>query len=220
MDRTTAEDIEPFNMHNLSLILSVGILWALAVISPGPNFLMTVRLSITRSRRDGILAVAGIGVGTVIWGGAACFGIQALFVVAPWMYWTLKLSGASYLIVMGIKLIWSSRRGTRREPIQNGHAKSRTSAFWLGVATTVTNPRSAISVASIFATTMPAHPSGALGLLVIATMVFVSVVWYSIVAYLFALRRLAAAYQRGRRWIDRLAGACFILFGARLAAEG
>ena len=100
-------------MHNLGLLLSVAILWALAVISPGPNFLMTVRLSITRSRRDGILAVAGIGVGTVIWGAAACFGIQALFVAAPWMYWTLKLLGASYLIFMGLKLIWSSRRGNQ-----------------------------------------------------------------------------------------------------------
>lgn len=207
------------HMHNIGLLLSVAILWALAAISPGPNFVMTVRLSITRSRRDGISAVAGIGWGTVIWGVAGCFGVQALFIAAPWMYLTLKLLGALYLIFLGIKLIWGSLRGSERDHVQIEQAKSKYSAFWLGVATTIANPRSAISVASIFATTMPAHPSTALSLAVIAVMVAVSVAWYSIVVCLFTLRRLATAYQRSRRWIDRFTGACFIFFGARLATE-
>jgi threonine efflux protein len=207
------------HMHNFGLLLSVAVLWALAAISPGPNFVMTVRVSITRSRRDGISAVAGIGLGTVIWGVAGCFGVQALFLAAPWMYLTLKLLGALYLIFLGIKLIWGSLREAERDQVQIEQAKSKNSAFWLGMATTIANPRSAVSVASIFATTMPAHPSTALSLAVVAVMVAVSVGWYSMVVCLFTLRQLAAAYQRSRHWIERFTGACFIFFGVRLAAE-
>lgn len=207
------------HLDDLGIALSVAILWTLAAISPGPNFLVIARLSITRSRRDGMLAVAGIAIGTMIWGAAGCFGVQALFVAAPWMYVTLKLLGALYLIVMGANLIWRSRKTARTGLADVHHARSKSSPLWLGLVTTVANPRSAVSVASIFATTMPHHPSSGLSLAVIATMAAVSVGWYSIVACLFTVRQLAAAYQRGRRWVDRVTGACFILFGARLASE-
>ncbi len=206
-------------MHNVGLLLSVAVLWALAAISPGPNFFMTVRLSVMRSRRDGISAVVGIGLGTVIWGVTGCFGVQALFIAAPWMYLTLKLLGALYLILLGIKLILGSLRGTGRELVQVEQVRSKNSAFWLGVATTIANPRSAISVASIFATTMPAHPSTTLSLAIVVMMVAVSVGWYSIVVCLFTLRRLVAGYQRSRHWIERFTGVSFIVFGAKLAIE-
>jgi len=70
-------------MPEFGPLLSVAALWALAAISPGPNFLVTAQLSIMRSRGAALMAVAGIGVGTVIWGAAGCFGVQALFVAAP-----------------------------------------------------------------------------------------------------------------------------------------
>jgi threonine efflux protein len=206
-------------MLDFNLLASVAALWAFAVISPGPNFLVTARLAITRSRRDGILAVAGIGIGVVVWGAAGCFGVQALFLAAPWMYLTLKLLGAAYLIVMGARLLWASRRGAKGDVADIARTRPKGSPLALGLATTLANPRSAISVASIFATTMPSHPPMGLCLAVIATMVVVSVSWYAFVACLFTVQPLAAAYQRGRHWVDRCAGACFVVFGARLASE-
>ncbi len=74
-------------------------------------------------------------------------------------------------------------------------------------------------VASIFAAAMPSEPPLMLGLAAIAVMVALSLSWYALVACLFTTRRLSAAYARGRRWIDRIAGAIFILFGARLIAS-
>jgi threonine efflux protein len=71
------------SMAYLTLLLSVATLWAFSVMSPGPNFLMTARLSIARSRRDGLQAVAGVGIGTAIWGAAGCLSVQALFIAAP-----------------------------------------------------------------------------------------------------------------------------------------
>jgi threonine/homoserine/homoserine lactone efflux protein len=203
----------------LGLLLSVATLWAFAVISPGPNFLITARLSITRSRREGLQAVAGIGVGTVIWSAAGCFGVQVLFQVAPWMYMTLKLLGAAYLISMGARLLWQSGQADETNRPDVAQAGAKAPAFHLGLLTTIANPRSAISVASIFATTVPSHPSLGLSLAVMATMIAISLGWYFLVACLFTMRWLSHAYQQARRWIDRLTGACFILFGARLVAE-
>ena len=206
-------------MHELGPLLPVAALWALAAMSPGPNFLVTAQLSIMRSRRAGMTAVAGIGIGTVIWGAAGCFGVQALFIAAPWLYLTLKLLGAAYLVCLGARLLWTSWQRDADDVAAIDQVPARSSAFWLGLATTVANPRSAISVASIFATTMPEHPSTALSVMVIATMAAVSIAWYAIVACVLTLPGLAAAWQRGRRWVERVTGACFIFLGIRLASE-
>jgi threonine/homoserine/homoserine lactone efflux protein len=206
-------------MDDLGVLLSVAALWALAAISPGPNFLMTVRVALTRSRHAGLSAIAGIALGTAIWGAAGCFGVQALFVAAPWMYLALKILGAAWLTFIGMQLLWRSSRADPDTGEGVDAEVPRTSAFWVGLATTLANPRSAVSIASIFATTMPADASLALSLVVIAVMVGVSSGWYGIVVYLFTLPQVSAAYRRARRWIERVTGACFILFGARLAAE-
>jgi threonine efflux protein len=200
-------------------LLSVATLWVFSVLSPGPNFLMIVRLSIVRSRREGLQAVAGIGTGTAIWGAAGCFGVQALFLAAPWTYLTLKIAGAAYLIFAGTQFLWQSRRRPADANSGTVHFGPQLSPFRLGLLTTLANPWSAVSVASIFATTMPSDPSLVLSCSVTAVMVTMSVTWYALVAWMFTVPFLAAGYRRLRQWIDRIAGACLVLFGLKLAVE-
>jgi threonine efflux protein len=97
--------------------------------------------------------------------------------------------------------------------------RPKVSPFQLGLLTTLANPRSALSVASIFATAMPNHPSLMLSVSVMMVMVAISVSWYVLIACLFAARHLAEGYQRFRRWIDGIAGTCLIFFRAKLAVE-
>ena len=199
-------------------LLSVAALWTLAVATPGPNFLVTARLAVGQSRAAALRAVMGIGVGTAIWGAAGFLGVHALFAAAPWMYAGLKLLGGAYLIFLGSRLLWQSWRPAARERAK-AEGPRGLSAFQLGLVTNLANPKSALFVASLFATVMPSHPPMTLGLAAIAIMVALSMSWYALVACLFTTRRIAALYQRGRHWIDRIAGAIFVLFGARLMAN-
>jgi RhtB (resistance to homoserine/threonine) family protein len=207
------------SMSNAIPLLTVAVLWTSAVATPGPNFLMILRVAIGQSRAAGLRAVAGVGLGTMIWGSAGFFGVHALFAAAPWLYAGLKLFGGAYLIFLGLRMFAPGAREAARDSEQADRLRSRVSAFQLGFVTSLANPKSALFVASIFAAAMPDHPPVMLGLEAIATMAALSVSWYALVACLFTTRRLSAAYARGRRWIDRIAGAIFILFGARLIAS-
>jgi RhtB (resistance to homoserine/threonine) family protein len=206
-------------MSNAIPLLTVAALWTVAVATPGPNFLMILRVAIGQSRAAGLRAVAGVGLGTMIWGAAGFFGVHALFAAAPWLYAGLKLFGGAYLIFLGLRMFAPAARKVARDSEQADRLRTRFSAFQLGFVTSLANPKSALFVASIFAAAMPDHPPVTLGLAAIATMAALSVGWYALVACLFTTRRLSAAYARGRRWIDRIAGAIFILFGARLIAS-
>jgi threonine efflux protein len=198
-------------MAQVTLLLSVATLWALAVVSPGLNFLMTARLAIARSRRAGLQAVSGIALGTVCWAAAGCFGVRTLFIAAPWMCWLIKAIGALYLIFVGGQLLWSRWRSEGDFNLRSGESRPRVSPFQLGLLTTLANPRSAVSVASIFATAMPSHPSLMLSVSVMMVMVAISVCWYALIVCLFAAPYLADGYKRLRRLIDRVAGACLVL---------
>ena len=54
----------------------------IGAISPGPSFVLVARISIARSRRDGLAAALAMGVGGVILGGLALVGLRALLLQA------------------------------------------------------------------------------------------------------------------------------------------
>jgi threonine/homoserine/homoserine lactone efflux protein len=68
---------------DLFTLASIGLVQLMAVISPGPSFLITARTAVARSRMDGVKVALGLGAGTVIWAGAALFGLNALFHALP-----------------------------------------------------------------------------------------------------------------------------------------
>ncbi len=194
-------------------LLTIAGLWFLAVATPGPNFLMTTRLAVAETRAAGIFAVLGIGVGTTCWAMAGFFGLQALFAAAPWAFLGMKLLGGAYLVVLGVRL-W--RNDPAADP--KGPALSRTpgSASRLGLVTNLSNPKSALLVASVFAATLPPTPPVALAPVIAAEMAGISMLWYAALVCLVTTRPVRAAFGQGRRWIDRIAGTIFVLFGARL----
>src|SRR4030088_68056 len=134
-----------------SELLTVASIWLVAAVTPGPNFLLTAQIAAAQSRARGLAAVAGIALATAIWGVCGLAGIQALFVAAPWAYFALKLAGAIYLLIMGLRLIANATRRTRAKVALDAALPTPARAFWIGFVTSLANPRSALSVASIFA---------------------------------------------------------------------
>ena len=53
----------------------------------------------------------------------------------------------------------------------------------------------------------------------VATMVIVSVGWYSLLAYLFTTEVMVHGYRRIGHWMDRIAGGLLVLLGVRLALD-
>jgi threonine/homoserine/homoserine lactone efflux protein len=203
----------------IAVLFSVAAIWTVAVVTPGPNFFLTVQTALGRSRPAALWNVVGIACGTVAWGLCGFFGLTLLFRAAPWLFGTLKLVGGGYLIYLGLKLIGGSFAPPAGDTPATPAATDALSAWRAGILTNLSNPKSAAFVASLFAASMPAAAPAWLGLTSVALMTALSLVWYTAVACLFSIPRCTRFYRRARRWIDRSAGLIFIAFGARLAAD-
>jgi threonine/homoserine/homoserine lactone efflux protein len=201
-------------------LLSLALLWTVAVVTPGPNFFNIAQLAASHSKRHGVVAALGVATGTVLWGLAGGLGIKSLFSAAPTLYLSFKIAGGCYLIYLGLKQF------RRKPPVVAGKSGSIDGAgrtllavYGQGFLGNMTNPKSALFVATIFATAMPASVPPMLLALAVLTMATLSFSWYSGVALLFSSRRMAGAYDRSRKWLDRFAGSCYLLFGAHLVAN-
>jgi threonine/homoserine/homoserine lactone efflux protein len=199
----------------------LSILGALLIgaISPGPSFVMVARMSVALSRLDGLAAALGMGTGGVVYGALALLGLQALLAQVEWLYLGMKVAGGLYLIHLAIKL-W---RGAARPIDMTGAGRQdgagAAKSFWLALCTQLSNPKTAIAYASIFAALLPPQPPLWM-IVVLPPLIFlVETSWYAVVALAFSSDRPRGAYLRAKRWIDRLAGSVMALLGVRLILD-
>jgi len=201
-------------------LLSLALLWTVAVITPGPNFFNIAQLAASQSKRHGVVAALGVATGTVLWGLAGGLGIKSLFSAAPTLYLAFKVAGGCYLIYLGLKQFKRKPAVAQSDSDSMvGAGRTLTSAYGQGFLGNMTNPKSALFVATIFATAMPATVPPSLLALAVLTMATLSFSWYCSVALLFSSRRVTGVYNRSRKWLERFAGSCYLLFGAHLVAN-
>lgn len=208
-----------FNPAYVAPLVSLALLWTVAVVTPGPNFFNTAQLAASCSRRHGVMASAGVATGTIIWGLAGGLGIKSLFTAAPMLYLAFKIIGGGYLIYLGLKLFKRSAPTAGQAMLPDEPRRSLFSAWRFGLLGNLSNPKAALFVATAFASTMPPSPSPVLLTLAVITMATLSFSWYTSVALVFSSERMANAYSRSRKWLDRFAGSCYLLFGAHLVAN-
>ncbi|WP_300627596.1 LysE family transporter [Pseudomonas sp.] len=211
--------MELLNSAYVAPLVSLALLWTVAVVTPGPNFFNTAQLAASCSRRHGVVASAGVATGTILWGLAGGLGIKSLFTAAPMLYLAFKIIGGCYLIYLGLKLFKRSAPSMGRSPLPDQVRRSLFSAWRLGLLGNLSNPKAALFVATVFASTMPPSPSPMLLTLAVITMATLSFSWYASVALVFSSERMANLYSRSRKWLDRFSGGCYVLFGAHLVAN-
>lgn len=201
-------------------VLTIIGLWAVLVITPGPNFLATLHVAATRSRRDGLMVVAGIAVGTLIWATASLAGLGLLFQSAAWLYHSVRIAGAFYLVFMGVMLIGSAVQAPTATAPATPMASGAMRAFRLGFVTDMSNPKAAAFFTSLFAVALPPTATLPLQMAAVGIVVAIVIVWYGLVALAMGSPALRGFYSRAQRAITALSGMLFAAFGIRLAANG
>ncbi|HWG79288.1 MAG TPA: LysE family transporter [Stellaceae bacterium] len=204
-----------------ALIPFLSILGALTVgaVSPGPSFVFIARTSLALSRRDGVAAALGMGVGGVIFAALALLGLQAVLAKVAWLYAALRLAGGCYLLYLAARL-WRGAAGPIVVPnTTDRRVPGPLRSFLLGLATQLSNPKTAIVYGSIFAALLPPAVPAWIVVALPPAVMLIETGWYSTVAAAFSSDRPRAAYLRGKHWIDRAAGAVMGGLGLRLVIE-
>ena len=200
-------------MGSLELLVALFVVDFVAVISPGPNFLLVTATSVREGRPHGLLTVFGIVTANAVWVVGALVGLSLLFELVPFAYSALKIAGGVYLIYLGAQY-WREPAGAS---VGTRATRSQRSAFVRGMLTGITNPKSLVYFGSIFTVFLAPGSPAWVRAAAIGIVLFDTVLWYGTVALLFSRAAVYRAYARVRRPLDRVAGTVMAAFGARIA---
>lgn len=200
----------------LILFATVAMVHLIALMSPGPDFFFISQTAVSRSRRDAMMGVLGITLGVAVWAAVALLGLHLLLQKMRWLHSLITVGGGVYLCWMGWQLLRAARRPATPAAPSAAVTTRGGRTFLRGLLTNLANPKAVIYFGSVFSLfvgdQVTAGARGGLFILIIGE----TLLWFSLVALVFALPAMRRGYQRMTRWIDGVAGVLFTGFGISL----
>jgi threonine efflux protein len=200
----------------LNALLTIFVLYAGALVSPGPNILLVSQLAASSGHRTAVLAALGIAAGAGLWATAVVLGLPALFAAVPGLRNVMQLAGGAYLLYLATRL-WRSGIASAGEGPSGLRALA---ALRLGTLTNLTNPKAVLFFGSVFAAALPPAPTAALKSATVALVISSAAGWYGLLAILFSRATVREAYARRARLFGRIAAVVLGGLAAALLWDG
>ncbi|WP_232630920.1 LysE family translocator [Methylobacterium sp. Leaf118] len=190
------------------------------VLTPGPNMAYLVSRSIAQGRAAGLVSLAGVAAGFLVYLLCAAFGITALLVAVPFAYDTLRLAGAAYLLV----LAWQALRPGGRSPFETGPLApdGPRRLFAMGLLTNLLNPKIAVMYLSLLPHFIAPERGGVLAQSLILGGVQIAVSLAVNVGIVLAAGSVAAFLARRPVWLTAqrwVMGTVLAALALRMATE-
>jgi threonine/homoserine/homoserine lactone efflux protein len=188
------------------------------VVVPGPDMAIVTRNALRSGFRAALASSVGIEVGLVVWAAASALGLAALLRASETAFTVVKLAGAAYLLLLGLRSLVESRRSPAPVAVAGKPPQSSRAAFGQGLASNLLNPKIAVVYTTLIpqfvVSDQPVLPQTSV---FAATLIALGLVWLTFYAIVVARAGDVLRRPRVRRWIERLTGTALIAFGARLA---
>lgn len=200
--------------------LTVALVHLLAVASPGPDFAVVVRESVSRGQHSGSWAAIGVGSGILLHVAYSLLGIGLIVSQSIVLFNLFKWLAAGYLIYLGCQALRAKPvEVVTVGPSENQEAHSRWRAFMVGFVTNGLNPKATLFFLSLFTVVIDARTPLAVQAGYGVYLAFATGLWFCLVAWLFSRERVRVGFARMGHWFDRVTGAVLIGLGVRLAAS-
>jgi threonine/homoserine/homoserine lactone efflux protein len=199
-------------MDSITAYIAISSAIIVGAVSPGPSFIIVAKTSLSAGRRVAQFTALGIGIAGTIYASLAAIGLAAALHSYPMLFTAIKYLGGGYLAYIAVAMI----RFARTPLDETAAAISSNQGFRRGFVTQLSNPKTIVVYASVFAALMPSKPELWLIVAQPLTIGLIEVVWYFLVARMFASAAASSLYARRKPVIDCLAGGVMLLLAAKL----
>lgn len=198
--------------------LTVAMVHLLAVASPGPDFAMVLRQSLSAGRKAALWTSIGIGAGILVHVVYTLLGLGLIISQSIQLFNLMRWAGAAYLLFVG----WKSLRAQAEtaasllEPVSRpDYPVSR--ALRIGFLTNALNPKATLFFLSLFSIIIKPDTPGLVQAGYGIYMSLATAVWFSALSLVLTQQRVRQLFQHFGHWAERLMGAVLIALGIRLA---
>ena len=200
------------------MLATLALFWgafALAVISPGPNFAVLLATGTQDGRGPALRTAIGFVIGEAGWGFAAVFGVAALVSAHPWLGTILRIGGGAFLLWMGVQSLRAALR-----PSATPRAGAAAGGVWRGIGLMALNPKAGVFWVSLSGLVIRPDSSPILAVIAVSGAVAISLAWHVFLAVTMSSGLVLRLYGRIRRGMDAVLGVVLGAIGVRLMASG
>lgn len=206
------------NKTYLSEFITIATVHFLAVASPGPDFAIVVRQSVTYGRRTALLTSLGICIGILLHVTYSLLGIGLIISNSLLAFSVVKYVGALYLAYIGVMAIkvkkanlLNTTEAAKVSKLTDGKAIS------MGFITNAFNPKVTLFFLAIFTVVVSSTTPIILRVFYGVWVALITFIWFLVVSTFFSQTRIIKIFGYWGIWFERVMGAILIVLAVRLA---
>jgi RhtB (resistance to homoserine/threonine) family protein len=187
-------------------VLIFALINLLGSMSPGPDFAIVTRFSLTGSRRSAYLASLGIASALIIHVFYCLLGVAVFIKSTPVLFRTIQVIGALYLAYLGIRLIFEKKKPTSEQPPSQDR-----NAFFSGFLTNILNPKATLFLLSLFTQFITPETSVWQKIAFGISVPLVALLWFLLLSYLLTHSLIYPRLQKYQKGFGIVMGCILIL---------
>ncbi len=191
----------------------------LAVMSPGPDFVMVLKNALQYNRKIAIYTAWGISMGIGIHILYSVAGIAYLLQKNQNIFQIIKIMGALYIIYMGVKTMLSKGQNIKMQANRKEAVIPVKQALKIGFMTNVLNPKASLFFLSIFSLLIPPNVPAWVLIGISLMLITVTFLWFALVSFIFTNQLIIKRYEKYESIILKIFGTILIMLGIGIFFE-
>lgn len=200
--------------------LTIAVVHFLAVASPGPDFAIIVKQSLTRGRRTALYTSVGIGCAILLHVTYSLIGIGLLIASNPLYFKILSYLAAAYLFYIGISGIKSkpaSHLDINEKSLHQGQSFKK--GFLTGFLVNGLNVKATLFFVSLFSLIISTNTPIIVQSIYGIYMAIATAAWFSFLSIMLTMKAFRQRLIKHGYIIDRLMGIVLILLAIKIVVS-
>ncbi|MEO2267206.1 LysE family translocator [Pseudoalteromonas pernae] len=189
---------------------AIAIAHFFAVASPGPDFAVVLKHSVSYGRANGLATSAGVGAGIFVHVIYCLLGVALLISQAPTVFMVLKYIAALYLGYLGVQALRSKPSEGATPEFQEHQHQGLALAFRRGFLTNALNPKATLFFLSLFTLVVSVQTPKAVQLGYGVYMAIATWLWFSFLTIILSKHAVRSFFNAKGFWFDRAIGVVLI----------
>ena len=203
-------------MNDLHLqFISIATIHLFAVMSPGPDFIIIVRQSISSGRCSALMTSLGIGVGILMHITLCIFGLGMIIKESDLLFKVIQIIGSLYLAYLGIISMISKDSSSNSNYKDKLHFNALQS-FKLGFLTNILNPKATLFFLSLYTMIIANNTPFQFQILFGLWMSLATGLWFAFLSLILTNKSILPKIEFMTTKIQRITGIILIIFSIKL----
>ena len=204
-------------MAYLDEFILIALAHFFAVASPGPDFAIILKQSISHGRRNALFASAGVGLGILVHVTYCLLGVALIIAQSETLFNWLKYLAAAYLAYMAFQALQAKPANGEVQKMSTHMSDEPVGrSFSKGFLTNALNPKATLFFLSLFTLVIDPNTPSLVQAGYGVYMALATWLWFSFLSLILSKTQVRAFFLKSGHWFDRGIGIVLLILAVRV----